>query len=580
MIASAIATLRSGTIASGHILSRGWLVVVLLVQLAAGAVITLSIGPDADTWRHMPSGLNTWASGNFRSYNVNPPLVRLISSLPVHLFGGNIEWPQFVDRPGVRTETAVGDYYLMTVREQAWQWYRLSQLTALAFALLGTVLIDSIARRLWGPFSAAIAATLWATSPIVLAFSPSLAADVASATMLLLTCWRFYVWLRLRDFKSAGWLGTALGLSLATKFTLLALPVGLMVSYVIALVSDRRRLDLRQEMLQMLFGGIICLLLVNAMYLFDGTLLAAREYDFVSEAFERLVERPIQASEDASNSIVGLLRRIPIPLPKEYLIGIDVQRRDFEGRWPSYLLGQWSDDGWWYYYLVGFVVKEPLGFWGILAVGAMSLLAVKRVRFRRYAVLTAPAWITLIFISTQTGMNHHLRYALPFYPAAYLLAGLLCCRLSMLGKYSVAFLLLCYAGSSLSHLPFSYCYFNRLVGGVENGSRIIGHSSLSYGQDLPQVIEWCEKQDDDIPVYFFGEIHIAASFLGLRANNLWHPERPTQECWFLISAAKRIEPGYDWLDEFQITECVSPTTYAYHFVSRGDGTFVSVGGTK
>ena len=63
---------------------------------------------------------------------------------------------------------------------------------------------------------------------------------------------------------------------------------------------------------------------------------------------------------------------IPVPLPADFVQGIDVQRLDFERGMPSYLRGQWAEHGWWYYYLYVMVVKMPLGTWGLalLAVAA------------------------------------------------------------------------------------------------------------------------------------------------------------------------------------------------------------------
>ena len=51
---------------------------------------------------------------------------------------------------------------------------------------------------------------------------------------------------------------------------------------------------------------------------------------------------------------------------------MDLQKRDFERGYPSYLMGEWKHGGWWYYYLVGFLVKEPIGFQLMLYVSIVS----------------------------------------------------------------------------------------------------------------------------------------------------------------------------------------------------------------
>jgi hypothetical protein len=58
------------------------------------------------------------------------------------------------------------------------------------------------------------------------------------------------------------------------------------------------------------------------------------------------------------------LAGLPVPLPKNYLLGIDLQKSDFEDyHGPSYLRGEFRNKGWWYYYLYALAIKAPLGTW-------------------------------------------------------------------------------------------------------------------------------------------------------------------------------------------------------------------------
>jgi hypothetical protein len=69
-----------------------------------------------------------------------------------------------------------------------------------------------------------------------------------------------------------------------------------------------------------------------------------------------------EASPAGRNRFAGsMIGEIPLPLPRNYIQGIDVQKRDFEdGRW-SFFCGEWRHGGWWYYYLYAIAVKVPLG---------------------------------------------------------------------------------------------------------------------------------------------------------------------------------------------------------------------------
>ena len=105
---------------------------------------------------------------------------------------------------------------------------------------------------------------------------------------------------------------------------------------------------------------------LNMGYLFDGTFRPLGKYVFNS----RVVSRPEIRSNQRRwrNRFAGTwLGEIPVPLPADFVQGIDTQRLDFERGLPSYLRGEWADHGWWYYYLYALAIKEPLGTWCLVA---------------------------------------------------------------------------------------------------------------------------------------------------------------------------------------------------------------------
>lgn len=119
------------------------------------------------------------------------------------------------------------------------------------------------------------------------------------------------------------------------------------------------------------------------------------------------------------------IESLPIPVPRNYLLGIDHQKVDFERLMRSYLCGEWRHGGWWYYYLLGLTVKVPLGVWLLLLLAAeLSLMAPRySVPWRHEVVLLVPAVAVLTLVSSQTGFNHHLRYVLPIFPFAFIWAS-------------------------------------------------------------------------------------------------------------------------------------------------------------
>jgi hypothetical protein len=117
---------------------------------------------------------------------------------------------------------------------------------------------------------------------------------------------------------------------------------------------------------------------------------------------------------------------LPVPLPADYVSGIDLQRHDFEGHMPpSFLAGEWRQGGWWYYCLFGLAVKVPLGAWA-LVLWSLVLFLLRRppgTPFLDELTLWLPAAAILALVSSQTGFNQHLRYVLPLAPFAFIAAA-------------------------------------------------------------------------------------------------------------------------------------------------------------
>ena len=90
---------------------------------------------------------------------------------------------------------------------------------------------------------------------------------------------------------------------------------------------------------------------------------------------------------------------------------------------PGYLLGQYSEQGWWYYYAVAISVKTPLALLALLGIGAF-------VCWRRRGELGG-AYLTpltfslgiLVFTSAFSHINLGIRHILPAYIALSVIAG-------------------------------------------------------------------------------------------------------------------------------------------------------------
>ena len=252
----------------------------------------------------------------------------------------------------------------------------------------------------------------------------------------------------------------------------------------------------------MLFLGVY---VINLGYVFDESCQRLGDFSFVSQ--------PLRGSNPAAGNRFEdtWLADVPVPVPKYYLLGIDLQKRDLELQFMSYLRGEWRRSGWWYYYLYGLAIKVPLGTW-MLALFTLGLSCCTRkfsAGWRDELILLAPALVVLSFVSSQTGFNHHLRYVLPTLPFFFVFLGKMAGAATQLGWGVRVFVLTAVTWAVLSSLwvyPHSMSYFNELAGGPENGHEHLVDSNIDWGQDLLYLKSWLEEHPEAEPLHlaYFG----------------------------------------------------------------------------
>ena len=249
----------------------------------------------------------------------------------------------------------------------------------------------------------------------------------------------------------------------------------------------------------------VSLYVLNLGYGFLGSFRRLETYSFVSRTLAGTAAGVGGWESSASgNRFAGTwLGRIPVPLPEDYVAGMDVQKRDFEQPCWSYLGGEWRDRGWWYYYLYGLAIKVPLGTWLLMALVVVMRMgtAERSVRRRDEVVLLAPALVILMFVSSQTGFTRHLRYVLPIFPFVFIWLGQVVRVLKSPREARVAAAALAWSiASSLFVYPHSLSYFNELIGGPQRGHWHMENSNIDWGQDLLYLKRWLDRHPEASPL--------------------------------------------------------------------------------
>ncbi|MEM1062264.1 MAG: glycosyltransferase family 39 protein, partial [Planctomycetota bacterium] len=197
----------------------------------------------------------------------------------------------------------------------------------------------SFARELWGSdASGLLALTLWCFSPNILGYAGLVTPDGAATSFGLLATYLFWRWLKKPDWKRATLAGLALGLAEVSKSSWIILFGLWPLLTVFWLLTDSSLRTSRATWLRM-SGQLTAVLaiglyMLNAAYLFDGTGTRLGEFEFVSATLAGE-----EFAGEGRNRFHGTpFADIPMPLPRQYICGIDVQKRDLESYGqPSYL---------------------------------------------------------------------------------------------------------------------------------------------------------------------------------------------------------------------------------------------------
>nr|WP_303652786.1 glycosyltransferase family 39 protein [Paludisphaera mucosa] len=335
----------------------------------------------------------------------------------------------------------------------------LSRWGCLPFTLIGGLICFVWSRDLWGgPSAGLVSLTLWCFEPFLMGHAELITNDCAATSLGLGAGYFLWRWLRNSTWWRAAAAGAALGLALLSKSTWLVLLVLWPVLWLVWTEAGRRLTrgagrtrspaPCAAQFAALL---ILAVYVLNLGYLFDGTLTRLGDYSFTSRA----LAGPGKPGHIGNRFRGTWFENVPVPLPHSYVIGIDIQKKDFETlSEPSFLLGEWKSGGWWYYYLYGLLAKTSVGLQVLVLFGILSIICRERrngdvgrslerpsgdvasprhrpragfwiggAGFLDLAVLAAHGAIVLVLVSSQTQFNHHVRYALPVLGFAMVFAG-------------------------------------------------------------------------------------------------------------------------------------------------------------
>lgn len=505
--------------------------------------------PTVDEPAHLAAGVVHWKAGTFKTYCVNPPLIRLVAAIPVVLAEPRMDVRTYEYPPVSRGEFALGRALFEANSDQASSFIVFARWACIPFSILGGVVCYRWASALYGQRSGLVALTLWSISPNVLAHASLITPDVGASAFGLCASYLFWRWLRRPTCESATYAGVALGAALLSKATWVVLLPLWPAAWVVWTLSHPRapamagdRPGLVSQLVELVTMAVFGIALLNTGYGFEGSFRPLREYHFHSRFLAG------DTDPDVANRFrESWMGSVYVPFPTWYVKGLDLQKVDFERGIRSYLCGQWRNRGWWYYYIVALLVKEPLGTWLLLVIASLGCgcMSVAQGGWRNEFVLLLTPVVILVVVSSQTGFSHHLRYVLPALPFLYIwssraIARHVRCQRTLCCSVLVAVLLT--IASSLSCFPHMLSYFNEVSGGPRCGHTYLVDSNIDWGQDLPYLREWCLRNPQARPLSlaYFGQVNPARYGIvfetpcspGERSSGQWPAEG-----WYAVSVS-------------------------------------------
>ena len=423
-------------------------------------------GPTFDEGVHLAAGYGYWTTGDFRMNHEDPPLLKLWWAVPLVL-GDGPPYPDDVAAATNHDHWHVGTALLYGSGVPPAQLLTPARRMNLAVGCGVVLLAGWWAFRAWGGRLAGLAGCAFAASdPNLLALSCVLSTDVGLTFFSLLSAYLLWEYAAAPSRPLLLATGVSLGLLLGSKLSAVGMVAGLGAA----------------GGLFVLRGGILA--------------LPGRAGVGVRPAVDLTFRLGVIA-------LVVLAATYGFVHFGEWGRGLKVQlTRSDHGDARFYLCGEVAARGWYHYFLVALGLKLPLG---LVAAAALGLGG--RAPWGRRAVwlLVPPA--VFFAAASYSRVDLGVRVVLPAVAFLYVLAARLaapeCCRIARLLALGGC---VAWAGvAAISAAPHQIAYFNELADGPAGGLRYVADSNVDWGQDLPQLKRYMDREwIDAVYLSYFG----------------------------------------------------------------------------
>jgi 4-amino-4-deoxy-L-arabinose transferase-like glycosyltransferase len=449
-------------------------VLLIILFLVQGLIFIGASSQTSDEAVHLAAGYSYLTRGDFRLNPEHPPLIKQLSALP--LLGLDLTFPEG-DLWDEAEEWNIGRLFVHENRVPNDTLLLLGRLLVLALSCLLAWLLFHWSRSLFGPRAALLSLALYVLDPNVVAHSCLITTDLGITLFIFLSVYALWRWSEHPTRGGLILLSAAVGGTFAAKYTALWL---LPILGVLAVALLVLRVPLP----------------VNPWHPGRGMGAGGRW------SWSRL--QPLLLATSVVAAIAFLVVAVcygVVGLPA-YVEGLNRTLTHSAQGHTAYLMGDYSDTGWWYYFLFAYLIKTPPGILVLVGLSVLALYLGLRRSAKDELFLYLPI-LLIIAITCVWKVNIGLRHLLPIYPFLFVGVGRLLARRPIdaragrLARLIPIIVLPCVAWAgwaTLSIAPHHLAYFNGLIGGPENGHLYLLDSNLDWGQSAKEVRRYMERE--------------------------------------------------------------------------------------
>lgn len=502
-------------------ISIGWQVVILgaflLLYIFQAVSASTQESNTFDEALHLTTGYLYWTHSDTQLWPDNGIFAQAWASLP--LLADHLKVSQVPPNPSREMggwEQGYDFFYLMG-NDPATMLFQGRLLISLLGAALG-MLVFFWSKELFGTGAGFISLLLFIFCPTMLAHGALVTTDMAATLGFFSATFTFWKLTHVVSGRNLLFCIVCLGCLILSKMSSpLIFPIFLLI-LLVRLFSSRpiEMHFLTKRKFERPWGkvGMGGLLLLALMLAGIGILWFAYNFKSIDHREEAALLQVLYSPDFSLWSSTGMrasilenLTEINL-LPPCYMEGLISQMNNSQG---GYLWGRYYDQGNIWFFPMAFLIKTPIAtlFLFFLALIAyicwQSLSSGRRVAdaasfspcpsvYDLSPLLILGGIYGLACLSSSLNIGH--RHLMPIYPVLFVLAGanVFWLRSSQrIYRIVLGILLVGVMIESLSVRPHYLAFFNQFVGGPRYGYHYLIDSSLDWGQDLPGLRKWMEK---------------------------------------------------------------------------------------